>query len=258
MNSPISSRIDMLPAAKATQSHSRSTAATIELTISAPAVRRLLLACCLLLVSAYMLTQVGKSLGYEGMLGFVRQFDLDQENNLPTYFSSINLLLAAVLLSIVALVNADSGSPDTRYWWGLAVGFLLMSVDEAASLHEMLGRMGSAVIGTHQHGLLSIAWIVPGAAVVLTIAAVYFGFLCRLPARLRWRFILAGIMFVGGAVGVEAIQGRIEELHGTSHRDYVLSVAVEETLEMWSIIFFNSTLLTYLQERCGKLCLRLG
>lgn len=59
-------------------------------------------------------------------------FELDEESNLPTWLSSFLLLNNAIALLLICnnVVNRN------WQWLVLAVGFLILSVDEVAGLHE--------------------------------------------------------------------------------------------------------------------------
>ena len=68
---------------------------------------------------------------------FARLLDLDLENNLPSWYSSIALLLSAVMLPIIGLHHSGRARKFARHWLALAILFLCLSVDEVASIHEM-------------------------------------------------------------------------------------------------------------------------
>jgi hypothetical protein len=50
-------------------------------------------------------------LGHDTQLGFERQFNLERENNIPTWYSSFALLLSAMLLGIIGLAISVRGIP---------------------------------------------------------------------------------------------------------------------------------------------------
>src|SRR5690349_22678783 len=61
-----------------------------------------------------------------GQVSPVREFDLDQENNLPTWYSSLALLLCAILLGIIGLHKSHAAAPCAGYWKGMALVFLFL------------------------------------------------------------------------------------------------------------------------------------
>jgi hypothetical protein len=132
---------------------------------------------------------------------------------------------------------------DARYWAGLAVVFLFLSLDESASFHELTimplrQRLGAG-------GFLYSTWIVPAAAFVAVLGLVYLRFLARLPARTRWLIAASAVVYLSGTLGLEAVSGRHEDLHGFRNLTYAMLVTAEETLEMLGIVLFIHALLTY-------------
>lgn len=80
----------------------------------------------------------GLSHGEEEMFGLLRLFDMGSEANLPTYVSALNLLFAGGLGALIARYESRCQRKQNWHWWGLAIGFRLMSVDEAAMIHDGL------------------------------------------------------------------------------------------------------------------------
>ena len=67
-----------------------------------------------------------------------RLFDLDSEQNLPTWYSSIKLLAIAVLLTCFAQHMRKRGIGRATLWMAAAV-FFVLSLDEYAQIHECVG-----------------------------------------------------------------------------------------------------------------------
>jgi len=168
---------------------------------------------------------------------------LSYEANLPTWYASSLLLACALLLTAIAGDAAARGGPRRRHWAGLAAGFFLMSLDEAIELHEHLGGLVGA------GGPLYFDWIVPAAIVVAAVAAIYLPFLRELPPRRRRWFVLAGALYVGGAVGVEVPLGWWTDHAGTDNAVYALIDWVEETLELAGATLFLLALAERWHER---------
>ena len=63
-------------------------------------------------------------------------FDVDEENNLPTWFSGFLLSIVAVCVWLCARRKRSDRDSWQVHWYALAIGFLLLSVDEIAGLHE--------------------------------------------------------------------------------------------------------------------------
>jgi hypothetical protein len=174
-------------------------------------------------------------------------FSLSLEVNFPTWYSALLLAGCGVALLAIAAGARQSGAPFRRHWTLLGVVFLYMSLDEAVEIHEHLGGL------LELHGVLYYSWVVPAGAVVLLLGVAYLRFLWHLPAPTRWRFILAGALYVGGALGMELPLGWWTERAGADNLGYALLDWVEETLELVGASLFLASLLGYLGERHGEL-----
>lgn len=173
----------------------------------------------------------------------VEMLSLSYEANLPTWYAASLLLVCALALAAIASDVSARGAPFGRHWWGLAAGFTYMSIDEAVELHEHLG--GHFDLG----GVLYFDWVIPATALVAVIAVLYLGFVRALPrARRRW-FVLAGAIYLGGAIGAELPLGWWAERAGTDSVGYVLIDWVEETLELIGVSVFVLALVDRWRDR---------
>lgn len=188
--------------------------------------------------------------------GIIPQFELDGEKNIPTYFSSFILLLSSLLLFVVALVKKKEQSMYTWRWRLLAFIFLYMSVDESAGLHEMF----IYPLREHFHltGILYFSWVIVGAAVVLGLGLYYLKFLIALEPKLRFRMICAGLLYVGGALGLELIGGYYYDLHGKDNLTYSLITTIEETLEIAGVMVLMHALHSYLKNHLSQFTLQIS
>lgn len=192
------------------------------------------------------------ALGHGRLLGFVPEFNLNTENNVPTYFSSFLLLASSALLAVIAHVQTPS-SHYRRHWIGLAVIFLFLSIDEMASFHERLVEPMRGLLDAG--GWLYYAWVIPGIAFVLLFGLVYLRFWFDLPSRPRRLFSLAGLTYVAGAIGLELVGGWYVDLYERNFT-YELITTVEETLEMAGIAIFAYALLVYVGYRLSSVTFR--
>jgi len=172
---------------------------------------------------------------------------LSVESNLPTWYSSLLLAGCALLLLAVGAGARQSAAPFRRHWTFLGLVFLYMSLDEAVEIHENLHGI------VELHGLFFFSWVVPAGAVVFLLGLAYLPFLRHLPAQTRWRFVLAGVLYVGGALLLELPLGYWAERHGRDNLIYGLIDWVEETLELFGATLFLVSLLGYLGQRHGEL-----
>ena len=168
---------------------------------------------------------------------FADLFDADTEMNVPTWYSGTALLLSSALLLAVARAKGRRNERDSIYWHVLAAGFCVLSLDEIASFHEAINTV------------VVVDWEVPFAAVVAVAGLFFVGFLFRLPPRTRYRFLVAGAVFLGGALGLEHFAGApyIEDFSYRSLK-WAFQTAAEEGMEMFGIILFIRAILDYMSS----------
>lgn len=179
--------------------------------------------------------------------GILPLFSLSYEGNVPTFYSAGILSLAAVLLAFSAVTARKKGDGFVPQWWILSLGFFYIAIDEVFSIHESAGGL------LKLSGVLYFSWVVPAAVVVLGIGLSYIRFLQHLPKRTALRFLIAGTIYVGGAVLMELPLGYWTEKHGSHNLTYGLIDAVEETLEMVGINLFNLWLVEHLADQNVRL-----
>jgi len=179
--------------------------------------------------------------------GLIRLFNLDGESNIPEWYSSCLLLSCSALLATIAHVYR--GKTYAWHWASLSLAFLYLSLDEAAEIHEMSIKPLRQVF--HFTGLLYYGWVVPASVLVLIFGISHLRFLGSLPCSTRLTFILAFIVYVGGAIGVESISGVSASATGEETLSYHLLVTLEETMEMLGLIIFIRGLLQYMADHLG-------
>ena len=180
-----------------------------------------------------------------------RRFTLDSEGSVPAWYSSILLLTAGVLLAVVALVAFQQKDRWWKHWTALASLFCLLSLDEAASFHESLILPLQKHFGAN--GIFFFAWVIPGMFFVGAVGLAFLKFVLNLDHPTRNRFILSGVLFVGGALGLEFVGGAFMDKLGEQHILYIMAAATEETLEMLGVTLFIIAILRHLESRVGEL-----
>jgi hypothetical protein len=161
-------------------------------------------------------------------------FDLDGEANIPTWFSSGQLLAIAIALWAVAFYRHKPARPSRAFLLTLGTVFLLLSADEVVQLHEgITGLLGSryldwvpTMLGAHRIALL----------LLLGISLVAFRIVYP-DLKAAWRWSRKGcvvaivgccVVVLGGCV-LESIAYRFLQPGSLA---YKLEVSVEEFLEM--------------------------
>lgn len=181
-------------------------------------------------------------------------FFLDYESNIPTMYSVLSLLFCSIFLELIANVKRASREAYVNYWVVLSRFFLLFSIDEFATLHEKLAE--PLQLGLNLSGFFHFAWVIPGTAFVFACLLIFTRFLIHLPTPTRRLFLLAGSLYVSGALGMEMIGGYYVGITG-SHNNmlYAVVVTIEESLEMLGIAVFIYSLLHYVNSYMKGTCL---
>lgn len=168
----------------------------------------------------------------------VAKLSLSYESNLPTWFSSSQLLLCALAAGSIAHNSAQW----RRHWWFITGLAAWISLDEAAELHE---HLGGYLGGT---GVFYFDWVIPAAAIVTMLVLVFVPFIRALHPPTRMRLIVAGVVYVSGALVMELPLGWWTEQHGPDTIGYALIDWVEETLEMVGVALAVGALLAHRED----------
>jgi hypothetical protein len=177
---------------------------------------------------------------------FTDLFNLDSEFNLPALYASLSLLLCAQLLWIVTAIKKQERDRYFLYWRNLSFIFLFLSADEAFSIHEAL-IIPAVREALNLSPIFYQTWVIPGIILVSIFVWKYLKFLRYLPRSTCRLFILAGTLYVGGALGMEMAGGVYFDLYDKTVIPGI-GVIVEEALEKFGIVVFVYALLTYLSN----------
>jgi hypothetical protein len=185
-------------------------------------------------------------LGHNKVKGLVPLFNVGRESSIPTYYSSITLLICAILIWFIALSKKEENNNYTRHWQGLSIIFLYLSIDEGARIHEWLSEPIRDLLSLG--GFFYYSWVIPYIILALLFISIYYNFLLDLPTQTKRLFVISGGIFVLGALGLELVEGQYYYIYMT-HRSVTFNafVAIEEFLEMFGILIFIHALLDYLQ-----------
>ena len=166
-------------------------------------------------------------------------FDVNSERNVPTAWSALLLLASAVTAALLA-VRARGGSG----WLLVAVTCSFLALDESLELHERLGGLGASVADDRLH----FAWVVPGAALACVVGLVLLRRLRTQPVEVRRRLVVAGAVYLTGALLLETLSGQVLRTHGAGGKAYTLVTSVEEGLEMAGASLLLTALLVQLRH----------
>ncbi len=191
--------------------------------VNARAIRRKLLLAVAIVAGLGIVVEAWHAQSHDDVVeALLPKLSLSFESNLPTWFSTLLLAACAVAAGSIAARRP----PWHRHWWFITALAGYMSLDEAAELHEHLGGHIAA------SGVLYYDWVIPAAAIVAVLVVAFIPFVRALEATTRRRLILAGVVYVGGALIMELPLGWWTEQHGTDGFGYAIIDWVEETLEM--------------------------
>ncbi|HYW18828.1 MAG TPA: hypothetical protein VE956_05835 [Nodularia sp. (in: cyanobacteria)] len=173
---------------------------------------------------------------------FHQLFSLDEELNIPAWYSSFLLLFCSGLLAVITSIKKTD--KYFIYWKNLSLIFFIFSLDEAFSLHEIL------IIPSlrEQFNLSPIffhTWVIFGIPAVIFFLFKYFKFFLDLPKKTQYLFLVAATVYVSGALGMEMVSGFLRESFGRLAIVTTIAIVIEEVLEMIGIVIFIYALLNY-------------
>lgn len=161
-------------------------------------------------------------------------FDLDEEQNVPSWFSGAQLLLAAGLAFALAAAHRRISPGDARAWNAFAAVLVLASLDEIAGIHETI------------NSLIVMSWAIPFGILALVVAAAFVPFVRRLPRTTQNGIVLSGTVYLAGAIVVELITNHYFDQDTKRQFRYALFSLVEEALELFGVWILIRTLLEYM------------
>ncbi len=168
-------------------------------------------------------------------------FNLDTEQTVPTWYSSMQWLLAGAMFASFARHAWHRRMRGALCIAALAAACIVFSIDEIAEIHERLGFASDALMsgGTRDGTALWSTGLWPfviGIPVIAAIAVVVRGtrhiFLARAPRALLLLIVGFIVMFTGALV-IELFANLLSaDKHSAA---FLMQVVVEETLEMLGV-----------------------
>lgn len=172
-------------------------------------------------------------------------FSVNLEESIPTWFATMILFVASILLWLIAFNKRREGDSHTLYWIGLAAIFMYLSMDEGAVIHEIVAEPLQQEFNTT--GFFYFGWQLVSIPLVVIFVLLYVRFLLALPRKFSALFVLSGAIYVGGAIVVEGISASRWYSEGQD-MTYLAIATVEEFFEMLGVVVFIYSLLTYMVE----------
>ena len=176
-----------------------------------------------------------------------RLFGLDAEMGLPAWFSGLLLFLCAQALWLLSDVSRDGSRRRwARHERVLSLVFLYLSLDEISGIHEQTIHPLRQALDLD--GPLFFAWVVLFVPLTLLLGLFFVGYVRALPRAAAVLMVLSGVVYVGGAAGVEMLGSVLYVTGDIDSLTYAVVVMFEEGMEMAGALLFLSTV-TWLRRR---------
>lgn len=185
-----------------------------------------------------------------------RLFDLDGEQNLPAWFSSVQLFLIGVVFWLKSRQCNTGEAPSSLFFLLVGLGFIFLSADEAASIHEQVSAILKKNTSMPRFKDGNGIWIFVYGTLAVALAFANFRPVVAMWSRYRreTRIMTAGMGLLAlGAVCLEIV-GYQYLRTGTTPMLYALEVAFEEFFEMCgaSITLYGALLLLLNDSGAGS------
>lgn len=198
------------------------------------------------LLVVHLISWALEAMGYPSQLGIHARVNFDTEASLPAMFAALSLFTCGLLLGLIAAQIAARNRPYIWRWRLLAAVFVFLAIDEAVSIHELIGDVLERFVD--EGGIFSFFWIVPYGILASLGATIYWPWVRSLLPSIRKRFVLAAVLYFLGAIGMEMVGAWLfdNKLAGTNW--YTLAITVEESLEFAGVGVFLCALIDQLRE----------
>lgn len=189
---------------------------------------------------------------------YVPLVDVDHELSLPTIYSVILFFCITFLLIFISKMKFGNRDQYRWHWFFLCLIIFFLGLDEGASIHELISSPTGRLMGEKNlPGFMHYAWVLPAIIVVVVVVVVYIKFLFSLPKNTQRWLILAGLIYISGALGLETLGAIYAGVHGIKNLGYSAYVTIEEFMEMSGLIMALYALLDYVDKTYLTLRVRL-
>ena len=187
---------------------------------------------------------------YLTFIGFANErilnlFNLNEEANIPTFFSALGLLLSSILLFIISK-KYQLKDYLRKFWLSMALIFFYLSLDEIAMFHEKIYRISNFL---HINFGLPLVWYAPYSVFLIFLFILLIKDFLKLAKDTQKRFLISFLIYFFGAVILEHIGNNCYFIDFyCSLRLQTFIYNLEEFLELIGICFFNYFLLKELNN----------
>ena len=202
-------------------------------------------ALCTIVAGLTILHLIHLYLFYEHGL-YLKQIDLNMEENLPTLYASLALLSCSFYLFIIAHENWKTQTRFRYSWLFLGVIFVFLAYDEYYQVHDPLSKIIRNKIDV-AHAFF-FAWVIPYSVLSLLFVIAYLRFWLNLASKYKALFFISGFIYILGTLGFEMLGAPYGVMYGRANKMYAFLTTIEELFEMIGIVLFHYTLLGYIVE----------
>ncbi|MCC6611943.1 MAG: hypothetical protein IT320_00615 [Anaerolineae bacterium] len=195
-------------------------------------------------VAEYVINAVPSSATNWQVLLTIDVFSVKTEATIPTWYSALLLFGASALFVLIATSERAKEDRYSYHWFGLAAIFLYLSIDEGAAIHAIVADMIQQTPSVTGYG-----WQIVVAPLVLIFALLYLRFLLHLPSRTRNLLILAGVLYIGGALVVDVVSANQGVVDGGVTLASLVIGTVEELCKMLGLVVLIYALLAYIVDQ---------
>lgn len=168
--------------------------------------------------------------------------DADVETSIPTWLAVILLYSVSVALLTTALETTEDPTTRNLIWPLLSVAFVILSLDEYLALHERFTPEAAASLGLSASLAAYADW---WPILVALLGLLVLRLLWQLPSGTRYGFILAGLLYGMGVVGMDVL---VPAILGPIDHNTLLGatlVTIEEGFELAGTILMLFYVLRY-------------
>ncbi|MBX7257622.1 MAG: hypothetical protein K1Y02_14775 [Candidatus Hydrogenedentes bacterium] len=234
----------------------------MEVDISTRRVLFVLLTITGILLALHSVGQISRlAFGHANLKGLVPLFCVEDEFNVPSFWSAILWLMSGAVSGFITLCERRAATKHVVYWAGICILCSYFALDETVQIHERLGTVMVSLVaarGGKVNALLYYLWVVPGGLFALAVFVLYSRFLLALPRRVAVLFVVSGVLFLSGALCMELYEGTLDAAGKYMGPLYTVCVTIEEGLEMVGVSVFVYTLLEYVATAHGQIELKVS
>ena len=180
---------------------------------------------------------------------------VDFQSGLPTFFNTLLILIAFLLLLTVSWHKRNLKSDRVYDWLLLTLAFLVLSLDENPDIHNYFISVISRYGARGQRFVMTYAWGMPYGGMAVLFVFFLVRFISSLPKSIANGFLISGVIYVYGAIVVAALSSDLLHIRTDHSLGHELAASYEESLEMIGLSLFIYFLLKYIRIEDASLAM---